>query len=610
MKFKAIGLPLVAALLFFQASAGNAPAQPESPSNGTAPSSTPSETIAGPPAVTPVDQFPPAPGGFFRGNRPGDSGFYINMWRFVPVVGSMLLWVWVTGWVRADARALKLDAETWNTWVVLGGLAGLMLVVSLPRFAWGIILMVAGGSVPFSLYVRERNSRVPAAARILTKDHIRNVTVRQLARLGIKVGSKEFHQATVGPDIHFIGKSAGKGEGDRSRQVESSKGYLAAKELVYDAITRRSTDIHLEPRDDELAIRLRVDGVMYPAEPYDISVGEAVVNIFKVLGAMDITEKRRPQDGSFQAELEGREIDFRVATQGTRHGEKMSLRILDQANAVSTLAGMGLRKALQDKIERVVHQPHGLFLSCGPTGAGKSTTLYAALNAIDAFQRNIITIEDPVEYKIPNVTQIEINTKSGQTFAQSLRSILRQDPDVVMVGEIRDGETANIPCQAATTGHMGCSTLHANDTITALYRLMDLGVEPFMVASSISALLGQRLARRLCPECRHPYRPNPELLRKANLPVDKIDKFFRPPKLEERPETCLTCDGLGYKGRIAVVEFLEITDRMRDFIRDKSPVADIKAEARKNDMLYMREEGLRLVVRGITSIEEVLRVVK
>jgi type II secretory ATPase GspE/PulE/Tfp pilus assembly ATPase PilB-like protein len=323
---------------------------------------------------------------------------------------------------------------------------------------------------------------------------------------------------------------------------------------------------------------------------------------------MDITEKRRSLDGSFQALTEERRIDFRVATQGTNHGEKLSLRILDQANSVSTLDDLGLRKQLTDGLDTVIHQPHGLLLVCGPTGAGKSTTLYAAINEIDTLQRNVITIEDPVEYRMDNVNQIEINARAGNTFATSLRSVLRQDPDVVMIGEIRDAETANIACQAANTGHMVFSSVHANDTITALYRIIDLEVEPFMLASSLSGILAQRLVRRLCSKCKEAYKPKPEFLKKANLPAERISKFYRPPK---EPETeCAACGGLGYRGRIGVFELLPINERMREMIRDQSAMTAIRAEARKNGMLYMKEEGLRLVVRGVTSVDELLRVVK
>ncbi|MCH8829718.1 MAG: type II/IV secretion system protein, partial [Planctomycetes bacterium] len=370
---------------------------------------------------------------------------------------------------------------------------------------------------------------------------------------------------------------------------------------------RRATDIHLEPKDDELAVRLRIDGVMYPTEPFDRSIGHAVVNIFKVLCAMDITQKRGAQDGSFRAKFEDRHIDFRVATQGVRHGEKLSLRILDQTESISTLAQLGLRKRLEEMLRECIHKPHGMLLSCGPTGAGKSTTLYAVLQEIDAHQRNIITVEDPIEYKIDNVNQIEINVKAGQTFATSLRSILRQDPDVLMIGEIRDKETADIACQAANTGHMVFSTIHANDTITALFRLLELGVEPFVAANSITAILGQRLLRRLCVDCKIAYRPTRAELKKAGFPADKVDTLYRPATGGD--SVCTTCGGLGYHGRIGVFEFLEITDAIRDLIRNKSSMNDIRKEARENGLLFMSEEGLRVVALGTSSMEELERVV-
>jgi type II secretory ATPase GspE/PulE/Tfp pilus assembly ATPase PilB-like protein len=305
--------------------------------------------------------------------------------------------------------------------------------------------------------------------------------------------------------------------------------------------------------------------------------------------------------------IEGREIDFRVASQGTRHGEKVSLRILDQANSVSRLSQLGMRKQVLEGLTHVINQPHGLLLVCGPTGAGKSTTLYAGINELDAYEKNIITIEDPVEYKMQNVTQIEINTKGGTTFAQSLRSILRQDPDVVMIGEIRDEETAKIACQAANTGHMVFSTVHANDAITALYRLLDLGVEPFMLSTAVSAILAQRLARRLCPQCKEAYAPPAALLKEFNLPAGKIKEFFRPP---EKGNGCPNCGGTGYHGRVGVYEMLLLNERMKDMIRDNAAMSAIRNEARKEGMLYMLEEGLRLVIRGVTSVDEIRRVVK
>jgi general secretion pathway protein E len=260
------------------------------------------------------------------------------------------------------------------------------------------------------------------------------------------------------------------------------------------------------------------------------------------------------------------------------------------------------------EIRNVVTQPHGMFLCCGPTGSGKTTTLYACLREIDRFQKNIITVEDPIEYHLDNITQMEVNTKAGQTFATSLRSILRQDPDVIMIGEIRDQETATIACQAANTGHMVFSTVHSNDTITALFRLLDLGVEPFMIASALTAVLGQRLVRQLCDTCKEPYKPKPEFLKKANLPADKVDVFYRKPTEPQQP--CPQCGGTGYLGRTGIFELLVITESMRDLIRENPSINAIKAEARKNGMIYLQEDGLRQVIQGKTSIDELLRVVK
>lgn len=561
------------------------------------------------PTTVVSNEFPPSPE-FYRGNgsTSRDAGGYINLFSFILVFLLFFAWVYHSRWVDEDSRALKVRPVYWSTAMMSGGLIGVLLSFIIPLPFVGFLLLIGFYGLPLGLYVKERNSHVPERAKVMTPAHLRGVGIRMLAKVGIHVGSQEEQEVAVGPPITFIGKSStGNNEADRSSQVQKSAGFLSAKELVYDAILRRSTDIHIEPKDDEFAIRIRIDGVMYPTEPFDKPTGFAILNIFKVLSAMDITERRRPQDGSFRAEVEDREVDFRVATQGTRFGEKMSLRILDQTSSTNSLPALGFRKALLKDMGKVIESPHGLFLSCGPTGAGKSTTLYAAISSIDAYQKNIITVEDPVEYKMENVNQIEINSKAGQSFAGALRSILRQDPDVIMIGEIRDGETANIACQAANTGHMVFSTIHANDTITALYRLMELGVEPFMVANSVSCILAQRLARRLCKKCRKAYKPKAEFLKKAGLPANKIKQFYRPP---QGANECDECGGLGYKGRVGVFELLSISERMRDLIRDKEAMTAIRAEARKTGMLTMKEEGLRLVIQGLTSVEELMRIVK
>lgn len=574
----------------------------------------PAGTPAAATVVAPkVGEYPRSPFPFSRGDDPtGRSvGFYFSLWKLAPVLGLFFIWTWSTHWVDEDSRSLKMNSELWNSLTFFIGVLGFVAVLNISSFFLGFLMLSAAYGVPLGLYLRDRNARVPESSRVLTPTHLRRLGLRFLSRCGINYApTKQARESALGPPIKFIGKSTtGRGEDDtRNRQVENSRGYMAAKELVYDAIIRRATDVHLEPKTDELSARYRIDGVMFPTEPFDRGVGDAIINIFKVLSAMDITERRKPQDGSFRAQLDGRMVDFRLATQGTREGEKLSMRILDQSNSVNRLGDLGMRKQLQDQIRGIINQPHGMFLSCGPTGAGKSTTLYSSLNELDAFQQNIITVEDPVEYKMNNVTQIEINTKAGQTFAGSLRSILRQDPDVVLIGEIRDDETARIACQAANTGHMVFSTVHANDTLSALYRLYDLGVEPFLLSSALSGILGQRLVRKLCNQCKEPYKPKPELLKQAGLPPDKIEFFYRPPANAEFP--CPNCGGIGYKGRIGVFELFVITDRIRDMVRENAQMTAIKAEARKNGMLYMKEEGLRLVIKGITSIQELTANVK
>ena len=541
------------------------------------------------------------------------TGLYLNLFKFVPVVLVYLLWSYTTYWVDDDAKELNNTRfELWNSIVFLTGVLGLALVFSIPIYPLGLALLLILYFVPLLTYIYVRNQTVPDDAKVLTPYHLGEVMNDVLAKVGMRplFNRGESSVDRAGPPIVFVGKSQGAQKEDptRVRQAEESRSYMSAKELVYDAVLRRSTDIHMEPTTEQLSIRYRIDGILHAAEPFDRPTGDAVINVFKVLSALDISEKRKPQDGSFGAKLEGRDLEFRVATSGSKGGEKMVMRILDNAAGVSKLDDAGMRPKLVAEIRSMVTQPHGMFLCCGPTGSGKTTTLYAGLREIDRFQKNIITVEDPIEYHLDNITQMEINTKSGQTFSGSLRSILRQDPDVIMIGEIRDQETATIACQAATTGHLVFSTVHANDTVTALFRLLDLGVEPFMIASALSAVLGQRLVRLLCESCKEPYKPKPEFLKKANLPADKVDFFYRKPT--EPQQVCPQCGGTGYLGRTGIFELLIITEPMRDMIRENPSINAIKAEARKNGMIYLQEDGLRQVIQGKTSIDELLRVVK
>jgi type II secretory ATPase GspE/PulE/Tfp pilus assembly ATPase PilB-like protein len=550
---------------------------------------------------------------------PRGPGFYYSLVKLLGLLIVYLLWVRTSWWVDTDARDLKLPLELWNPVMVGCGLLGLLVVWVMPWFAVSFPILLALYLTPSLLYAQRRNQLVPYEERVLTERHLKEMANRYLQ---LRLRHERPDEESTGPPVRFIGKSFNQVEEDPSRvaRAAGSKGYKAALEMVYDAIRLRATDIHMEPGRKETAVRFRIDGILQTTDPFSRHMGDAVINIFKVLADMDIVEKRKPQDGSFSAEVERRLIDFRVATAGSVAGEKMVMRVFDRAQQILDLTRLGMRERIHEQVRALVTQPHGMFIVCGPTGAGKSTTLYASLNEIDRFQKNVTTIENPVECQVANVTQIEVNIKAGKTFASELRSMLRQDPDVIMIGEVRDQETAEIACQAAQTGHMVFTTIHANDTVTALVRLLDLGVQPATMASAISAVLGQRLVRLLCPKCKVRYRPNPEMLRKANLPADKIKYFYRPPdpgelrqdgqSSDERTSVCKHCGGTGYYGRTGIFELLVVNDRIRELIRENPNVNALKQEAVKNGMQYLQEDGLRQVIQGKTSIQELLRVCK
>jgi type II secretory ATPase GspE/PulE/Tfp pilus assembly ATPase PilB-like protein len=572
-------------------------------------------TAISPAAPRASEAYPPNPFGFFRGHGPPDLlenpraiGLYFDSFLMLAVVIVFLLWVRTSYWVSRDSASLRLSSTTWNLAMLIAGSAGFLLVFFLPRY-YNLLPLFALYGLPLYAYVRHRNSRVPEFSKVMTPRHFVAVVLRQLAKVGIRVQMPGFQAAGLaGTSIRFLGKSDDRTLGVSetiSRQAENSPNYLAAKDLILRALTGRASDIHLEPKEGELAVRLRIDGLMVPDESYEVARGRNIINIFKILCALDITERRRAQDGSFRAEALGREIDFRVATQSTQLGEKLSIRVLDPENSVSELDELGLRKGVYDQLRETIRKPHGLMLAVGPAGSGKSTTLHAALNDLDTKGKNVITIEDPVEYRLDSVTQIEIKTSEGQTFFETLRNVLRQDPDVVMIGEIRDGETASAACQAALAGHMVLSTLHASDTIAALLMMLELGTEPSLLTGSLEMILAERLVRRLCTECKQEYKPTKDDLAKLGLPPDDLRTLYR----EGKDPKCPQCRGRGYVGQVGVFEMLLVTDELRKVILDNPTPTSLRLAARNQGLLTLREEGLRLVARGITSIEELTRVV-
>ncbi len=403
--------------------------------------------------------------------------------------------------------------------------------------------------------------------------------------------------------------------------------------LMYRAVKERASDIHVEPFEREVAIRYRIDGVLYNVLFPPKRLQASITSRIKIMAGLNIAEKRLPQDGRIGIKIAGRDVDIRVSTIPTAHGERVVLRLLDKEALLLNLEDLGLPPDRLPVMERLIHLSHGILLVTGPTGSGKTTTLYAALNRINSPDRNIITIEDPIEYQLKGIGQMQVNPKIDLTFANGLRSILRQDPDVIMVGEIRDAETADIAIHASLTGHLVFSTLHTNDAAGAVTRLLDMGVEPFLVSSSLLAVVAQRLVRVLCPACREPYEPGATELAtlgvepKASSKIEpKASSKIEPkasskvePKASNKMEAapaprlyrakgCTACLGHGYRGRTGIYEFMILDDELRDLILTKKDANTIRRRAVEKGMRLLRQDGLLKAVEGVTTLEEVLRV--
>ncbi|MCC7046310.1 MAG: type II secretion system ATPase GspE [Alphaproteobacteria bacterium] len=382
--------------------------------------------------------------------------------------------------------------------------------------------------------------------------------------------------------------------------------------LIAEAVTRRASDIHVEPFEGSLRLRFRIDGALRPIEAPPPELHPAIVSRVKVMAGLDIVERRLAQDGRCKTTVEGRDIDLRVSIVPTLHGESVVLRILDRAQAPLDLGKLGFTDTALQRLTDGLGHGNGIVLVTGPTGSGKTTTLYAGLQRLNGPERKIVTVEDPVEYQLPGVNQIQVNQRIGLGFASILRSVLRHDPDVIMVGEIRDVETARIAVQAALTGHLVLSTLHTNSAAGAITRLIDMGVENYLLTSSLRAIVAQRLVRTLCPHCRTPYAESAAALRAIGLAAEAAGapaaaKGARPPVLY-RAKGCERCAGSGYLGRSSVAEVLPITDRIRRLILERSDAIEIERAARGEGMRTMREDGLAKALAGQTTLEEVLRV--
>ncbi len=420
------------------------------------------------------------------------------------------------------------------------------------------------------------------------------------------------YEKQAGDSTEVIEEIEGKTDGDLVRNLEPADLIDASDEapiirfvnnLITQGFKDRASDIHIEPFEQELLVRYRIDGVLYEVLKPPLKAHAGIISRIKIMAQLNIAEKRLPQDGRFRVRVAGRDIDIRVSTLPTAFGERVVLRLLDKASSVLSLEEIGLGKHLLGPFENMISKSHGIFLVTGPTGSGKTTTLYSALTRLNNREKNIITVEDPIEYQLPGVGQIQVNPKIDLTFANGLRSILRQDPDIIMVGEIRDRETAEIAVQSALTGHMVFSTLHTNDAAGALTRLVEMGVEPFLAASSIVGILAQRLVRKICPHCREVDQPPKEFLNEISgickLPQDA--KFYR-------GQGCLRCMQLGYRGRTGIYELMKVDDTIRELLMQDKDAASIKKAAIRQGMRPLRLAGLYIALQGMTSLEEVMRV--
>lgn len=392
---------------------------------------------------------------------------------------------------------------------------------------------------------------------------------------------------------------------DIEEMAEDASIVRFVNQIIAEAIRDRSTDIHFEPFEDELRIRYRIDGILYEAQiPAQIKrFQSAILSRIKIMSEMNIAERRLPQDGKIRIVMGEEDFDLRVSTVPTPYGESISVRILNRSSSFISLKNLGFEQEHLDILHKIIQKPHGIILVTGPTGSGKSTTLYAALSEINQVDKKIITIEDPIEYRLRGVTQIQVNTQIGLNFASILRNILRQDPDILMVGEIRDQETAEIAIRTALTGHLVFSTLHTNDATSAVTRLLDMGIEPFLVSSTVEGMLAQRLVRVLCIECKAIYTPDEMLLNRVNLEKDDISgiDFYR-------NVGCDTCRYTGFVGRTAVYEIVQLNEALRRLIVARTPANIIKQQAIKDGLRPLRQSGWKKVKAGITTIDEVLRV--
>jgi type IV pilus assembly protein PilB len=452
-------------------------------------------------------------------------------------------------------------------------------------------------------------------ANVFALDDIRTITGMEIKPVVATASDVEAAIRRYGQfeqSVEDIATEASAAHGEEAQDLESMPAAVEEAPivklvnlLITQAVADRASDIHIEPMEKDIRIRYRIDGVLHEVMRSPKNIQNGLVSRLKVMADINIAERRVPQDGRVGLVVGGRAVDLRLATLPTVFGEKVVIRILDKTSVLLKLEDLGFSDYAYERFEKAFRQPYGTVLVTGPTGSGKSTSLYATLNIINTMDRNIITVEDPVEYRLPGVNQIQVNMKAGLTFATALRSILRADPDVVLIGEIRDAETAVIGVEAALTGHLVLSTLHTNDAAAAITRLVEMGVEPYLVASALDCVVAQRLARVLCQHCKEAYKPTEKELQEARFSKELISQA----KELYRPVGCSRCGKTGYRGRMGLYEVMPVTEEIERLTVESRSSDDIRRVAIEQGMVTLRDDGLQKVVAGETSLEEIFRVV-
>jgi type II secretory ATPase GspE/PulE/Tfp pilus assembly ATPase PilB-like protein len=543
---------------------------------------------------------------------PRGPGFYLNLPALVAVVLVYLLWIRTCAWVDCDAARLGLNRARWNLLMLAGGVAGALLFWIMPFYFFGLAFLLLCAASPFVYYVFVRNALVPESKQVFTEQHF-----QRLVRRFIRTGAAE-EPASRGPDIHFF---LSEGEGDASQQlkeIQKLAGFRPAADVLCRAVARRASDIQFEPARGRYQIRLRIDGHAHVLETRSRADAEQFHPVYKRLAGLDVNERRKPQSGEFSARIGGKRFDFTIQSGGTIAGERLSIHVGDRTRPVRSLEELGMRPALREQLTKLLQQPRGLLILCGPADSGRTTTAYACLMELHRLGRGVLTIEQAIEQRLPHIEQYRPISRTRESLAAAAKRVLAKvDANALYLSDLPDAETAALAYERAKEGRIVIAAIEADDTMDAVAQLRALGLSASRLSRMLIGVLAQRLVRRLCPECKVPYKPDEALLKKNNWPVEKIKVFQRPPEPADRPTDatgqpapCEACQGLGYRDRLAIFQLLSINDRLKELLREGAPLATLRREAVKSGMADLRDEAMPLVVDGITAIPEILQVLR